>query len=91
VTEELVLSRARTAGYDRAGVTPGVAHIGVGNFHRVHQAVYLDELLARRPDQSSWGVLGVELLDNHRTAHRASAFPKQENLYSHTVFHPDGR
>lgn len=91
MTEEPALSRARTAGYDRAGVTPGVAHIGVGNFHRVHQAVYLDELLARRSDQSNWGVLGVELLGNHHTAHRASALEKQENLYSHTVFHPDGR
>jgi mannitol-1-phosphate/altronate dehydrogenase len=72
-------------------VTPGLAHIGVGNFHRVHQAVYMDELLARRTDQSDWGILGVELLGNDRTAHRASALSKQENLYSHTVFHPDSR
>ena len=30
--------------YARADLTPGVVHIGVGNFHRAHQAVYLDEL-----------------------------------------------
>ncbi|MEU5363882.1 mannitol dehydrogenase family protein [Streptomyces sp. NPDC005925] len=90
MTDEPILTRARTAGYDRSGVTPGIAHIGVGNFHRVHQAVYLDELLDRRTDQSDWGVLGVELLGGRRTAQRASALSQQDNLYSHTVFHPDG-
>ena len=31
--------------YDRAGLTPGIVHFGVGNFHRAHQAVYLHELI----------------------------------------------
>ena len=31
--------------YERAGLTPGIFHFGVGNFHRAHQAVYLDDLL----------------------------------------------
>ena len=30
--------------YARADLKPGIVHIGVGNFHRAHQAVYLDEL-----------------------------------------------
>jgi mannitol 2-dehydrogenase len=30
--------------YDRAGLTAGILHFGVGNFHRAHQAVYLDDL-----------------------------------------------
>ena len=30
--------------YARADLTPGIVHIGVGNFHRAHQAVYLDAL-----------------------------------------------
>jgi mannitol 2-dehydrogenase len=34
-------------------------HIGVGGFHRAHQAVYLDEL-ARR-GSTDWGVIGVGL------------------------------
>ena len=29
--------------YNRAGLKPGILHIGVGNFHRAHLAVYLDE------------------------------------------------
>ncbi len=30
--------------YQRTELTPGIVHIGVGNFHRAHQAVYLDAL-----------------------------------------------
>jgi mannitol 2-dehydrogenase len=33
-------------GYDPATLGPGIVHIGVGNFHRAHQAVYLDDLFA---------------------------------------------
>ncbi|MFW3172186.1 mannitol dehydrogenase family protein [Geodermatophilus sp. CPCC 206100] len=46
-------------GYDRAALRPGIVHIGVGGFHRAHQAVYLDEL-ARR-GETDWGVVGVGL------------------------------
>src|SRR5947208_460416 len=30
--------------YDRSTLSAGIVHIGVGNFHRAHQAVYLDDL-----------------------------------------------
>src|SRR3712207_2283077 len=45
--------------YDRAALRPGIVHIGVGGFHRAHQAVYLDEL-ARR-GETGWGVIGIGL------------------------------
>ena len=45
--------------YDRGALRPGIVHIGVGGFHRAHQAVYLDEL-ARR-GETGWGVVGVGL------------------------------
>jgi mannitol 2-dehydrogenase len=45
--------------YDRVALRPGIVHIGVGGFHRAHQAVYLDEL-ARR-GSTEWGVIGVGL------------------------------
>jgi fructuronate reductase/mannitol 2-dehydrogenase len=48
-----------TPTYDRAALRPGIVHIGVGGFHRAHQAVYLDEL-ARR-GSTEWGVVGVGL------------------------------
>ena len=35
-----------TPAYDRSALRPGIVHIGCGNFHRAHQAVYLDDLFA---------------------------------------------
>ena len=32
--------------YDRSRVKAGIAHLSVGNFHRAHQAVYIDKVLA---------------------------------------------
>ena len=44
--------------YDRATLTAGIVHIGVGNFHRAHQAVYLDDLFALGLDHD-WAILGA--------------------------------
>ena len=33
-----------TPSYDRSALSAGIVHFGVGNFHRAHQAVYLDSL-----------------------------------------------
>ena len=45
--------------YDRAALVPAVVHIGVGGFHRAHQALYFDDLAAR--GETGWGVVGVGL------------------------------
>jgi fructuronate reductase/mannitol 2-dehydrogenase len=45
--------------YDRTALTPSVVHIGVGGFHRAHQAVYLDDLA--RTGHTGWGEIGVGL------------------------------
>ena len=45
-------------GYDRSGITPGIVHIGCGNFHRAHMAVYLDDLFALG-EGHDWGILGA--------------------------------
>ncbi|MGP1397287.1 MAG: mannitol dehydrogenase family protein [Inquilinaceae bacterium] len=44
--------------YDRAALTPGIVHIGVGNFHRAHQAVYLDRLFEAGEDHD-WAIVGA--------------------------------
>jgi len=44
--------------YDRSSLKPGIVHIGVGNFHRAHQAVYLDELFAMGLDHD-WAIIGA--------------------------------
>jgi len=47
--------------YNRRDLLPHTVHIGVGGFHRAHQAVYLDDLLAL-PDTPRWGEIGVGIL-----------------------------
>ena len=44
--------------YDRSKLTPGIVHIGLGNFHRAHMAVYLDDLFALGGDHD-WAILGA--------------------------------
>ncbi|MCE9683392.1 mannitol dehydrogenase family protein [Halomonas alkalisoli] len=52
------LCRAVTVpAYDREALRPGVLHIGLGNFHRSHMAVYLDRLFAQE-EALEWGVIG---------------------------------
>ncbi|PHV67858.1 mannitol dehydrogenase family protein [Williamsia muralis] len=55
-----VCKRLSRPAYDRAGLSPSIVHIGVGGFHRAHQAVYLDEL-ACRGISTDWGVVGAGL------------------------------
>lgn len=44
--------------YRRADLSPGIVHVGVGNFHRAHQIVYLDRLFNRGLDRD-WAVIGA--------------------------------
>ncbi|MCD7058792.1 mannitol dehydrogenase family protein [Pelagibacterium xiamenense] len=44
--------------YGRSDLTPGIVHFGVGNFHRAHQAVYLDALFNLGKDRD-WGLIGA--------------------------------
>ena len=46
-------------GYDRAAARTGVVHLGIGAFHRAHQAVVFDDAL--KSGDLRWGVLGASL------------------------------
>jgi mannitol 2-dehydrogenase len=52
------MTEVRTPGYDRGRLRPGIVHIGLGNFHRAHMAVYLDDLFALG-EGHDWAVLGA--------------------------------
>ena len=73
--------------YDRAAVTAGIVHLGVGGFHRAHQAVYLDALLGAG-GSPQWGVCGVGVLPHDRRLHEV--LHSQSGLYTLLVKHPDG-
>ena len=44
--------------YDRSRLMPGIVHIGLGNFHRAHMAVYLDDLFGRG-EGHDWAIIGA--------------------------------
>ena len=46
--------------YDRNDLTPGILHLSVGNFHRGHMAVYLDELF-EQGENLDWAIIGASL------------------------------
>jgi mannitol 2-dehydrogenase len=61
VARQALSALAQTAAvptYDPASLTGGILHFGVGNFHRAHQAVYLDDLFNRGLDHD-WGIVGA--------------------------------
>ena len=60
-------------------VTAGILHIGVGGFHRAHQALYIQELIAQG-GHSEWGICGVGLLPGDRKMQ--SVLRSQDFLYT---------
>ncbi|MBT0565231.1 mannitol dehydrogenase family protein [Williamsia sp. CHRR-6] len=65
----------------------GMVHFGVGGFHRAHQAMYVDRLLAATP-LPPWSICGVGVLPGD--ARMRDALVPQDGLYTLTLKHPDG-
>lgn len=65
-----------TPTYDRQTVTPGIVHLGVGAFHRAHQAVFIDDCLNR--GETQWGIIAASL----RSPDTRDAIEPQDNLYT---------
>jgi mannitol 2-dehydrogenase len=73
--------------YDRRAVTAGIVHIGVGNFHRSHQAMYLDTLM-NDGAALDWGICGIGLQPSNVAMRDALA--AQDGLYTLVIRHADG-
>ncbi len=73
--------------YDRSRVTVGVVHLGVGGFHRAHQALFHDRLLGDE-DGREWGICGVGVLPSD--ARMQEVLNAQDGLYTLVVRHPSG-
>ena len=73
--------------YDRRQVTTGIVHIGVGNFHRSHQAMYLDTLM-NNGAALDWGICGIGLQPSNRRIRDVLA--AQDGLYTLVLRHGDG-
>jgi len=68
-------------------MAPGIVHIGVGNFHRAHQALVMDRL-ARLGKAHEWGIRGLALLPGDESL--ARAMQTQDGLYTLIEKHADG-
>ncbi len=80
-------ARVEAPAYDRAAVTAGIVHFGVGGFHRAHQAMYLDRLM-NEGKALDWGICGVGVMPHD--ARMRDALAAQDCLYTLVVKHPDG-
>ena len=80
-------SRVAVPRYDRREVTPGIVHIGVGGFHRAHQAMYLDALM-NRGEALDWGIVGVGVMPGDRRMQEVLA--AQDHLCTLVVKYPNG-
>ncbi|MCL8383751.1 mannitol dehydrogenase family protein [Xanthobacter aminoxidans] len=72
---DLPAAVARPA-YDIAAAEVGVVHLGVGAFHRAHQAAYLDAILGR--GHTGWAICGASL----RSPDTSDALDPQDGLYT---------
>lgn len=80
-------SSLQTFSYDRAQCHAGIIHVGLGAFHRAHQAFYFDQLL-HTPDMQHWGIAGVNLRAQESTLMRQLA--SQDHRYVLKTIAPDG-
>ena len=62
--------------YDRSRLKRGIAHFGVGNFHRAHQAFYIDRCLAL-PGQEDWGIVGIGTVRRRAGPAEGRAVPRR--------------
>jgi fructuronate reductase/mannitol 2-dehydrogenase len=76
-TLDTVVAPVALPRYDRRRLRPFIVHLGVGGFHRAHQALYLDDLATLGSD---WGERGIGLLPQDRGM--AEALVPQHGLYT---------
>lgn len=86
-TSSRVGRRVPVPTYDRSEVRGGIVHLGVGAFHRAHQAMYLDALM-RQGQGLDWGITGVGLLPQDEHMH--AVMSAQDCLYTLVLKHADG-
>ncbi len=62
--------------YDRTKVVPSIVHLGIGAFHRAHQAMFTDAVLAS--GDLAWGIVGAGII----SAEMKNALMPQNGLYA---------
>ena len=73
--------------YNRSKLTTGIVHIGVGNFHRAHQAWYLHQLM-QQDEAHDWAICGASVRASDII--RRSKLIKQDFLTTLIELDPNG-
>lgn len=71
--------KAWVAATERPDIKAGILHIGIGAFHRAHQAIYTEDAMAK--SGGDWGIVGVSL----RSREIVDELAAQDMLYSVTT------
>ncbi|APY01054.1 mannitol dehydrogenase family protein [Lacinutrix venerupis] len=74
--------------YNRETIKTGIVHVGIGGFHRAHEAFYTDQLL-QDENIKDWGICGVALLDFDTKIY--NTLKEQDGLYTLIVKELDGK
>ncbi|WP_417860987.1 mannitol dehydrogenase family protein [Winogradskyella sediminis] len=82
-----ISERIATPKYDRSALKTGIVHVGIGGFHRAHEAFYTDQLLHDN-NVKDWGICGVALLDFDTKIY--NTLKAQDGLYTLIVKELDG-
>jgi mannitol 2-dehydrogenase len=82
------VERLPTPGYARTRLRTGVVHVGVGGFHRAHQAMYHDRLM-NQGQGLDWAICGAGVMPADRRM--KDVLDAQDGLYTLVVKHGDGR
>ena len=74
----------RRPNYEISAITSGIVHLGVGAFHRAHQAIYVEDALAAGERQ--WGIIAASL----RQPGTRDALSPQDGLYTLAISSAEG-
>lgn len=77
----------KSPNYNRKTIKQGFVHIGVGGFHRSHQAYYINNLLSDR-ENDEWGICGIGLRKDDQKIFES--LTEQNGLYSLITRSPNG-
>ena len=75
----LPYAHAAKPAWVRRGLATGIVHLGIGAFHRAHQAVYTEAAIAA--GDRRWGILGASL----RSPDTRDAIGPQDGLYTLSI------
>ncbi|UZD91360.1 mannitol dehydrogenase family protein [Cognatishimia activa] len=73
--------------YDRSALRPGIVHIGLGNFHRAHQAWYIHRLM-QQGLAADWAIIGAGVRNQDQVMR--DSLRSQDHLTTLIELSPDG-